>query len=188
MAPLKPGTFSDREAQSCRFHGSDAVAPLKLVSLARASMRPERFHGSDAVAPLKQQPGAAIVVLVHQIPRHLSRGIRHCQMLGFNPHPPFRHVTISQYSCLTLPALAEGARSNPTMHETRSDPVAFMFARRWCFNGATASEPWNPRAGLLVRENLCHASMGPRHLSRGIRNGLSNATNNWLSLQWGHGI
>ncbi len=79
------------------------------------------------------------------------------------------------------------------------------------FNGATASEPWN-RAATRSIDVQQRASMGPRHLSRGIdrpasadapyRHGFNGATASepWnpgecfsdvlalSKLQWGHGI
>ncbi len=55
------------------------------------------------------------------------------------------------------------------------------------FNGATAFEPWNqPRIKRLTTIRPS-ASMGPRHLSRGIVRKEVESIGTML-LQWGHGI
>jgi len=84
-------------------------------------------------------------------------------------------------------------------------------SRKTCFNGATASEPWNQREdgralalfiasmgprhlsrGIFFRQLHAHlialASMGPRHLSRGIVTRGQDGTTAVNQLQWGHGI
>ncbi len=56
------------------------------------------------------------------------------------------------------------------------------------FNGATAFEPWNLKLANLKPSQLWGASMGPRHLSRGIVTEVRTARASVALLQWGHGI
>ncbi len=56
------------------------------------------------------------------------------------------------------------------------------------FNGATAFEPWNPPPAAERLSLRLAASMGPRHLSRGIIPRTRQLDFLPNSLQWGHGI
>ena len=81
-------------------------------------------------------------------PRHLSRGIGLC--------PPLR---LRLFRCFN------GATAFEPWNRQSAMP---RFAASSCgFNGATAFEPWNPAAAGAM-SNSAAASMGPRHLSRGI--------------------
>ncbi len=106
-------------------------------------------------------------------PRHLSRGIR---IRGRQDNRALRSFNGATASEPWNPQRRDGARADyPRFNgATASEPwnrnTRHSCSERLsiCFNGATASEPWNQpevRNGFHAR---IAASMGPRHLSRGI--------------------
>mgnify|MGYP001105875551 CR=1 FL=1 len=101
-------------------------------------------------------------------PRHLSRGIQGESGEENRIDPSFN-----------------GATAFEPWNQGSQVPRAAVHP---CFNGATAFEPWNQGEGVTYAMPILQASMGPRHLSRGIAALAEHARAVRVVLQWGHGI
>ncbi len=125
-------------------------------------------------------------------PRHLSRGIDGASVTftpgtasaSMGPRHLSRGISVKPRRCYHAYRFNGATASEPWNRAKRGN----AWSPPWCcFNGATASEPWNHPDRRTRRDVLQPASMGPRHLSRGIINEayreLAAET-----LQWGHGI
>jgi len=121
VAPLKRFAHLVRGRAATRFHGSDAVAPLKRFAHLVRGRAATRFHGSDAVAPLKPATSGSPVVRLMAIPRLRCRGPIEAvpRMVGTIPPPG----SIPRLRCR---GPIEAAKQLDVTQETAEDSTAQM--------------------------------------------------------------
>ena len=114
-----------------------------------------------------------MITIASMGPRHLSRGIKEREQeerdgrgASMGPRHLSRGIYRTACRSLATPPRFNGATASEPWNRWPG-PVVTGAPRR--FNGATASEPWNPESRREQDAGEDQASMGPRHLSRGIK-------------------